>query len=182
VSVKPTAPDLGLQRLLDEGFQAEVHQQHLLVHSVPYLTKQGVVALGTLVCKYVENAGVILPPNAPGDNHQVWWVGEFPCRANGTYLTDLVADTQTQRFVVFDGCVAQHQFSNKPDIWNASGYPDHYEKMTHYVAVIESQARVVDGDADARTSALLSRVSKIQSFVMQIRLAFAPKSLPHQPV
>lgn len=155
MSVKPTAPDSGLQRLLDEGFEAEVHQQHLLVHSVPYLNKQGGVALGTLVCKYVENAGVILPPNAPGDNHQVWWVGEFPCRADCTHLTDLVADTQTQRFVVFDGCVAQHQFSNKPDIWNASGYPDHYEKMTHYIAVIESQARVVDADADARTKRIV---------------------------
>lgn len=154
VSVKLTVLDSGLQRLLDEGFEAEVHQQHLLVHSVPYVTLQRNVLLGTLVCKYVENAGSILPPTAPGDNHQVWWVGSFPCRADGTFLTDLVADTQPHQFVVFEGCNAQHQFSNKPDVWSG-GYPDHYEKVTHYIAIIESQARVIDPNVDARTKRVI---------------------------
>lgn len=153
VSAKPIGPDSGLQRLLDEGFEAEVHQQHLLVHSVPYVTAQRTVALGTIVCKYVENAGAVLPPMPPDDDHQVWWVGSFPCRADGIFLTDLVADTQPQRLTVFEGCVAQHRFSNKPDGW--SNYPDHYEKVTHYATVIESQARVIDPDVDARTKRII---------------------------
>lgn len=151
VSVKPTAADSGLQRLLDEGYEAEVHQQHLLVHSVPYVTAQGEVALGTVVCKYVENAGTVLPPTAAGDDHQVWWVGSFPCRANKTHLIELCADTNPQQFHVFEGCTAQHRFSNKPDPYVSTGYPDHYEKVTHYITVIQSQAKAIDHDADART-------------------------------
>jgi hypothetical protein len=150
VSVRPIEADSGLQQLLDEGFEAEVHQQHLLVHSVPYVAQTGAVALGVLVCKYVEDAGAILPPAPPGDNHQVWWIGGFPCRADGTFLTELVADTQAHEFNIFEGCVAQHQFSNKPDEW-LNGFPDHYEKVTHYITLIQSQATVIDPDADART-------------------------------
>lgn len=156
MSAKPTAADSGLQRLLDEGFEAEVRQQHLLVHSVPCVTADKAVTLGTLVCKYVEEAGTVLPPNAPGDNHQVWWVGPFPCRADGTPLTELVADIQPQQHAIFEGCTAQHQFSNKPDEWNATGYPDHFEKISHYVAIIESQAKTLDGEADARTRRVIA--------------------------
>ena len=154
VSARPIAADSGLQQLLDEGFEAEVHQQHLLVHSVPYVAQTGAVALGVLVCKYVEDAGAILPPTAPGDNHQVWWIGEFPCRADGTFLTELVADTQSHAFNIFEGCVAQHQFSNKPDEW-LNGFPDHYEKVTHYVTLIQSQATAIDPNADARTNRVI---------------------------
>jgi len=127
-----------------------MQQQHLLLHSVPYVTRARTLAEGTLICKYIENAGSIMPPVPPDDDHQVWWVGSMPCRADGTPLTELVADTNTQNIHVFEGCIAQHRFSNKPDVW-ATGFPDHYEKLVHYVTLIESQARVVDPDLDART-------------------------------
>lgn len=159
-----TAADSGLQRLLDESFEAEVRQQHLLVHSVPCVTADKAVALGTLVCKYVENAGAVLPPTAPGDNHQVWWIGPFPCRADGTPLTELVAQTQPQAYVIFEGCVAQHQFSNKPEEWSATGFPDHYEKITHYVTLIQSQAKCLDRDADARTGRVIAPVDSQSVF------------------
>jgi hypothetical protein len=154
-SARPIALDSGLQRLLDDGYPAEVQQQHLLLHSVPYATAERTVAEGTLVCKYVEDAGTIAPPTGPGDDHQVWWIGSFPCRADGTPLIDLVADVQPQNHALFEGCTAQHRFSNKPDIWSGSGFPDHYEKLTHYVTLIQSQARVIDPDADARTHRVL---------------------------
>ncbi len=149
-SARPAGPDSGRKRLLDEGYVIEVQQQHLLLHSIPYVTSGGTLAEGTLVCKYVEDAGSILAPTAPGDDHQVWWVGGFPCGADGQPLTELVADTTPQSLHVFDGCVAQHRFSNKPDIW-ANGFPDHYEKLAHYITLIQSHARVIDPDADART-------------------------------
>jgi hypothetical protein len=154
-SARPTAPDSGLQRLLDDGYPTEVQQQHLLLHSVPYVTAQGTLAEGILVCKYVEDADGILPPTAPGDDHQVWWIGSFPCRADGTPLTDLVADTTPQKFAIFEGCVAEHRFSNKPDHC-PTGFPNHYEKLTHYVTVIQSQARILEPDADARTRRIVT--------------------------
>jgi len=149
-SAKPAGRDSGRQQLLDDGYVIEVQQQHLLLHSVPYVTKQRTLAQGTLVCKYIEDAGSILAPTAPGDDHQVWWIGSFPCRADGQPLTELTADTSEHNLQVFDECVAQHRFSNKPDVWT-NGFPDHYEKLTHYVALIQSQARVIDSDVDARS-------------------------------
>jgi hypothetical protein len=82
-----TAPDSGLAALTEEGFETELCQQHLLVHSVPYVTTSRTIERATLVCKYVENAGTILPPTAAGDDHQVWWTGSFPCRSDGTPMT-----------------------------------------------------------------------------------------------
>nr|WP_269839511.1 DUF6791 domain-containing protein [Paucibacter sp. M5-1]MCZ7881920.1 hypothetical protein [Paucibacter sp. M5-1] len=70
-------------------------------------------------------------------------------------MTELVAETRPQEFHVFEGCVAQHRFSNKPEEFSSSGFPNHYEKITHYVTLIESQARALDGDADARTRRII---------------------------
>lgn len=151
---KHIAPDSGLQQLRDEGLEVEVRQQHLLVHAVPYVTTDRQVAKGVLVCKYIENAGAILAPAPPNDNHQVWWIGSFPCRSDGTPLTDLVGDIQPQSFTIFEKIIAQHQFSNKPHVWK-DNFPDHYEKMIHYVTLIESQARGLDKDANARTGRIV---------------------------
>ncbi len=147
MSVKPTAPDSGLAALTEEGFETELCQQHLLVHSVPYVTTSRTIERATLVCKYVENAGTTLPPTAAGDDHQVWWTGSFPCRSDGTPMTaELFHDVTPVPFKVFEGCESKHRFSNKPEEFSQSGFPDHFEKITHYVAVIESQARALDPD------------------------------------
>ena len=152
VSAKPTAPDSGFAALQEQGYEVEVRQQHLLVHSVPYVTSNRTVDHATLVCKYVENAGTILPPTAAGDDHQVWWTGSLPCRSDSTLmLAELVANAQPTPFTVFEGCESQHRFSNKPDEYSQTGYPDHFEKVTHYVTLIQSQAKVLDPNADART-------------------------------
>ena len=66
LSVRPAGRDSGRQRLLDDGYVTEVQQQHLLLHSVPYVTPQRTLAEGTLVCKYVADADSILAPTAPG--------------------------------------------------------------------------------------------------------------------
>ena len=115
MSVKPIAPDSGLQQLKDLGLEVEVRQQHLLVHSVPYVTTQRDIARATMVCKYMENGDSILAPNSIADNHQVWWAGGFPCRADGTPLTELVASTIEQPATPVDGCPTKFQFSNKPE-------------------------------------------------------------------
>lgn len=151
MSAKPIAPDSGLQQLKDLGLEVEVRQQHLLVHSVPYVTTQRDIARATMVCKYMENGDSILAPNSTADNHQVWWAGSFPCRADGIPLTELVASTTEQPATPVDGCPTKFQFSNKPEEYMNTGYPDHFEKITHYVTLIESQARVIDPDATAYT-------------------------------
>ena len=152
---RPTAPDSGFAALQEEGYEVEVRQQHLLVHSVPYVTANRIVDRATVVCKYVENAGTILPPTAAGDDHQVWWTGSFPCRGDGTPMLELVASAQPTPFTVFEGCTSQHRFSNKPEEYSQIGYPDHFEKVTHYVTLIQSQAKVLDPNVDARTRRII---------------------------
>jgi hypothetical protein len=152
VSARPTAPDSGFAALQKEGYEVEVRQQHLLVHSVPYVTANHTVERATMVCKYMESAGCILPPTTEGDDHQVWWTGSFPCRSDGTLMSaELVDNVQPAPFTIFEDCQSQHRFSNKPEQYSQTGYPDHFEKVTHYVTLIQSQAKVIDPSADART-------------------------------
>lgn len=132
-----------LARLIEAGFEVEVRQQHLLLHSVPYVTSARAVDRGTLVCTYVENAGTVLPP----DNHQVWWTGEYPCFADGRPITQIENENGARE--LFPGYLIRHRFSNKPE--GASGFSDHYSKLVHYVNLIQNQAKVLDPDVDART-------------------------------
>lgn len=143
MSSKPTGHDCGLQDLLDEGFEVEVRQQHLLVHSVPYVTSDKELRRGTMVCTFIENAGTLLPP----DNHQVWWTGQYPCLANGSRIVQI--ENENSRQELFRGCTIQHRFSNKPDGY--SNFSDHYSKMVHYITILQDQAKAIDPTADART-------------------------------
>lgn len=128
---------------MDDGYEAEVKQQYLLVHQVPFVTRDRTVQRGTLVCPYVESAGEVLPP----DNHQVWWTEEAPCFADGQPLRQILHSENLHE--LFAGCRVRHHFSNKPH--GSSGFSEHYSKMVHYIGLISDQARVIDPGADART-------------------------------
>lgn len=130
-----------LARLIEAGFEVEVRQQHLLLHSVPYVTSACGMERGTLICPYVENAGTVLPP----DSHQVWWTGEYPCFADGRRIGQIENENSLRE--LFPGCLIRHRFSNKPD----GGFADHYSQLVHYVNIIQDQAKVLDSDLDART-------------------------------
>lgn len=130
----------------------EVRDQHLLVHSVPYVTPQKVVRYATLACLYLQQGNQIVPPNSGrGDNHQVWWTGDYPCYPDGTAL-DLGSDAQERELL--PGFTVRQQFSNKPV--GSNGFPDHYAKITHYVRLIQNQAKAIDKDADARTGRIIA--------------------------
>lgn len=152
MSSRPIDPNAAFELLRTEGFEVEIHQQHLLVHNIPYVTPQKVVRNASLACLYIENGEqVIAPDSGKGDNHQVWWTGEYPCYPDGTRL-DL--GTAPQGRELFPGLTVQHQFSNKP--FGASGFPDHYTKVTHYIRLIQNQAKAIDRDVDARTGRVLA--------------------------
>jgi hypothetical protein len=147
MSSKPTGLNYGLQNLLDEGFEVEVRQQHLLVHSVPYVSSDKIVRRGTLVCTIIENAGSVLPP----DNHQVWWTGQYPCFASGAAIENIRNEDNRQE--LFKGCTIQHRFSNKPV--GLSNFSDHYSKILHYVTILQDQAKVIDPTAEAHTGRVI---------------------------
>ena len=148
MSSKPTGLNYGLQNLLDEGFEVEVRQQHMLVHSVPYVASDKVIRRGTLVCTFIESAGSVLPP----DNHQVWWSGQYPCFADGTAIENIRNEDTRQE--LFSGCTIQHRFSNKP--FGLSNFSDHYSKMVHYITILQNQAKFSDPTAEARTGKVVA--------------------------
>lgn len=65
-------PDL--KRLRDEGFEVEVRANHLLIHSIPYATRQRTVARGMLVSTLELIADATITPS----QHVVYFIGEHP--------------------------------------------------------------------------------------------------------
>jgi len=98
MSSNPIDPNSAMERLRLEGYKVEVRDQHLLVHSIPFVTARKVVRYGTLVCLYLKQGEQVVPPNGPGDNHQVWWTEEYPCYPDGTVL-DLGSDPSVRELL-----------------------------------------------------------------------------------
>lgn len=137
---QPTDLKQDIQQLVNEGFEAGIYRQHLLVESVPYVTPAGMLAYGTLVCDYSDES-------RPRD-HTVWFKGETPCTHQGQPLSQVINNSNTQ--VLFDRYEVNHYFSNKPT--NVPDFPsNYYVKMKHYIDLLGAQAKVIDPDADART-------------------------------
>lgn len=132
-----------LQQLIDEGFEIEIRAGHLLVHAVPYANSKQEVAYGVIVSELTTATPDVL---ARPSTHQVHFIGEHPCKADGTDLVQIRC--QSGEFKLAEGVTAQHWFSNKP---RRGYYESYYEKVTSYVRVISSQARALDPRVDART-------------------------------
>lgn len=132
-----------LQRLIDEGYEIEVRPGFLLVHAVPYVNAKKEVARGIIVSELTTAMPDVLgrPPT-----HQVHFIGEHPCKADGADLVQIRC--QSAEFKLAEGITAHHHFSNKPQ---RGYYESYYEKITTYVRVISSQAKALDPTADART-------------------------------
>ncbi|MGC7405378.1 ThiF family adenylyltransferase [Pandoraea pneumonica] len=132
-----------LQRLINEGYDIEIRSGHLLVHSVPYVTSNKQIARGVIVSEMsMATPDVLGRPST----HQVHFIGEHPCKADGSDLIQIRC--QSAEFKLAEGITAQHWFSNKPQ---RGYYEDYYEKITSYVRVISSQAKALDPSVDART-------------------------------
>lgn len=111
----------------------EVLNGHLLIHSVPYVTPQRMVAYGIVVTDLNGTIGELGPPR----DHQVWFAGEFPCYSSGTPI-EAIRHSGGQ--TLWSGFDVQHRFSNKPQ----EGFPDYYSKMKSYVTIISNEARAID--------------------------------------
>ncbi len=152
MSSSPIDPNTAFTRLSQEGYKVEIRDQHLLVHSIPFVTAQRVVRYGTLACLYLKQGEQVVPPNGPGDNHQVWWTEEYPCYPDGTVL-DLGSQPNVRELL--PGLTVRNRFSSKPN-QHMSGYPDHYEKVTYYVRMIQNPAKSIDPEVDARTGEVVA--------------------------
>ena len=137
------ALDPHLRKLRDEGFNLEVRANQLLVHDMPYVTPEKLVAYGFLA----------MPLNMVGDavgappDHQAKLFGECPCTAEGRQLPIVTGNGQED---LGTGSLAYHQMSAKPR------EPDtnYYDKVVRYERTLADQARVINSAATARSLAV----------------------------
>jgi len=128
-----------LQKLRDEGYELEIINGFLIVHSVPYVKSSGEIAYASLVSDLTLNNDRTKTPG----NHQVWFTGEFPCHKDGRPIQALRHTDQQQ--TIFEGLIVNHRFSCKPK----GGYPDYYQKMTRYIEIISNPASAIDPSVTA---------------------------------
>lgn len=137
------SPDL--KRLRDEGYDVEVAGSHLLVKNVPYVASDRSIQYGVLVSDLDRAGSVAAPPR----NHVAYFHGDHPCDKDGQKLTRLVNGTCNLK--VREDIQPQFSFSQKP----RTGYPDYYQKMTTYVALLGKHVAAIDPDVTARCEPII---------------------------
>jgi ThiF family len=133
-----------LAKLRAAAYDIQVHpSNHLLVHSVPYVTAERAVAYGTLIAPLtIESGGVA----SIGPDHRAYFKGGHPHDHNGSFLKNIA--NSTMQYDLGSGLVADHMFSAKPA--DTGVYADLYELVETYVDTISKYAKRFQ-DVDART-------------------------------
>lgn len=129
-----------LQRLRAEGYCVEKVGGSLLVRDVPYVGSDGRIHLGVLVSELNIAGEQTRKPST----HQVDFVGESPCDAEGNPLK--LNDRKINKKLA-NGMVATHAFSRKPP----QGYANYYEKLTAYANLLAKYAAAIDPLATPRS-------------------------------
>ena len=131
-----------LSRLCADGYNVSIGKsRHLLIHDVPYVNSAKEVKRG-IIASVLDLAGeTTMPP----ESHVVYFVGDCPCDEHGVPLPGVSQNTNQ---ALGDGLIPNHQISRKPTVGpNPGKYPDYYEKVTTYIAIICSPAQAIDLDA-----------------------------------
>src|SRR5262245_3723289 len=105
MSPPPINRSTDLQKLHDDGYEVEIREGHLAIHSVPYVNAQKQVKRGTLV-SILDLAGDVT--TAPG-THVAMFAGDYPCDAHGRPLLKIQNSSAHQ--VLCDGLAIDHTFS-----------------------------------------------------------------------
>ena len=138
------SPDLS--RLAEEGYEVAVQSGHLVIHNVPYVSTQREVRRGNLVATLTLAGDVTAKPST----HVAMLAGDYPCDEHGRPLEKI--RHSSLRMDLGDGLVVDHSFSSKP---SPEGYPDYYEMMATYVAILSAPAQAIDPTVTAQTCAVI---------------------------
>lgn len=146
MSAALTSPDPHLRRLVEEGFEIEVRNSHLIVHSVPFVTEAGTLARGVLTCPLsLDGMGLTAMPQP---DHTMFFGGGTPCHRTGDPMRNIIA-TSGRQFC--GGMEVDHYLSSKPEI--TLRYENIYDKVVAYEGLIAGAARSFDRTVNARTHA-----------------------------
>jgi hypothetical protein len=82
------------------------------------------------------------------ENHVAHFIGEFPCRADGTPITT-IGEKGNGRTKLGEGVEIDHTFSAKP--MPSGSYENYYDKVTQYVTLLSAYAQKIEQGATAKT-------------------------------
>jgi hypothetical protein len=146
MSAALTSLDPHLKRLVDEGFEIEVCNSHLIVRNIPYVKRDRTLARGALTCALsLDGAGLTAMPQS---DHTMYFAGETPCHRNGDAMRNIINNSNPQ---TFGGMEVDHYLSSKPEVTHR--YENIYDKVVAYEGLIGGAARSLDKSANARTHA-----------------------------
>jgi len=103
------------------------------MRDVPYVNGQRQVRLGSLISSLTLAGDVTQAP----DTHVVHFDGDQPCGSDGEPLSKIIH--QSVHVDLGGGVTAKFSLSSKP----TSGYPDYYQKMTTYAALLTGPAALL---------------------------------------
>ena len=144
MSQKPISRSADLTRLRNEGYDLEIRSDHLLVKDVPYVAAGRIVKRGILVMPLKLAGDVTVKP----ENHVAHFIGEFPCRADGT-LIDTIGNAGNARTKLGEGVEIDQTFSAKP--MPSGFYENYYDKVTQYVTILSGYAQKIEPGVTAKT-------------------------------
>lgn len=139
----PIALNPDLQRLVDDGFHVSLEGQHLVIHRVPYVTKDRIVAYCSLISTYNEHevaTGQIT-------DHTVFVVGEMPHRNDGVSLELAMVANASKQIIAGRSVACQLSYKTEPLSVMLANY---HSKMTHYIRKLGSYVEAIDTSANVR--------------------------------
>ena len=138
MSHAPFSRSADLKRLRDEGYFVQIQGGFLVMREVPDVDAQKQVRTGTLISSLTMAGDATRRP----DTHVVYFDGDFPCRADGSPISN-IAHQRDAQIVLGHGLTARQSFSSKPD----EGYTDYFHKMTSYAGILCGPAAVLKPEA-----------------------------------
>jgi hypothetical protein len=144
MSQKPISRSADLTRLRNEGYDLEIRSGHLLVKDVPYVAAGRIVKRGILVMPLKLAGDMTVKP----ENHVAHFIGEFPCRADGTQITT-IGEKGNGRTKLGEGVEIDHTLSAKP--MPSGSYENYYDKVAQYVTLLSGYAQKIEPGATAKT-------------------------------
>ncbi len=147
MSQRPINRSADLTKLRHDGYDLEVRSGCLLVKDVPYVNSRKQICRGILVIK------LVLANDQTGrpDTHVAYFSGEHPCNADGSEIEKIKHGSNAHSLA--EGVPVNHSFSAKPK--PADSYPDYYEQVTTYVAILSGPAQRIDPNVTAKTHPLI---------------------------
>lgn len=127
-----------IKGLVEKGYAVGFDSGYLVIRDIPYLDQQLQLKMGAFVTKLV----FIDQNKVKQDDHQIYFSGSVPYNLDGKPIPNLGGGpVQLPLSANSSDVVIERRFSNKPRVRGVlTGFPDFFEKIESYVAIISGPA------------------------------------------